>query len=88
MLSVVMCILACSISRLSSLHIKLIITQVLLFLRSEFKLHYCKTLFIRDDFIFRVNSQEHRDVKIKSSPIICNVRIIEKDMTSHENKVS
>ena len=29
-----------------------------------------------------------RDAKIKSSPIICNVRIIEEDMTSRENKVS
>ena len=37
---------------------------------------------------FRVNSQEYRGVKIKSSPIISYVRIIEEDMTYRENKVS
>ena len=49
---------------------------------------YCKTLIIRDDFIFRVNSREHTDAKIKSSLIISNVRVIEEDMKIHENKVS
>ena len=37
---------------------------------------------------FRVNSREHRDAKIKSSPIISNVRNIEEYMTNRENKVS
>ena len=49
---------------------------------------YCKTLFIRKGLYFRVNSREHRDAKIKSLPIICNVRIIEEDMTSRKNEVS
>ena len=44
--------------------------------------------FIREDFIFRVNSREHRHAKIKSSPIISIIRIIKEDMTNRENKVS
>ena len=37
---------------------------------------------------FRVNSREHRDAKIKSSPIISIIMIKEEDMTNRENKVS
>ena len=37
---------------------------------------------------FRVNSREHRDAKIKSSPIISYATIKEEYMTNRENKVS
>ena len=37
---------------------------------------------------FRVNSREHRNAKIKSLPIISNVKNIEEYMKNHENKVS
>ena len=49
---------------------------------------YCKILFIREDFIFRVNSRQYRDAKIKSSPIISNVMIIEENMACRKNDVS
>ena len=45
-------------------------------------------LFYSGGLYFRVNSREHIDAKIKSSPIICNGRIIEEYMTSRENKVT
>ena len=38
--------------------------------------------------LFRLNSREHRDARIKSSPIISNERNIEEYMTNRENKVS
>ena len=41
-----------------------------------------KNTFYSRGLYFPVNSREQRDAKIKSSPIICNVRIIEEDMTS------
>ena len=37
---------------------------------------------------FRVNSRGHHDAKIKSSPIISNIRIIAQDLKIRENKVS
>ena len=37
---------------------------------------------------FCLNSRERRDTKIKSSPIISNVRIIEDYMTNCKNTVS
>ena len=37
---------------------------------------------------FRVISREHRDAKIKSSPIISNIMTIEEDMKKRENKIS
>ena len=49
---------------------------------------YCKTLTIREDFIFALIRKKHPDAKIKSSLIISNVRVIEEDMKIRENKVS
>ena len=38
-------------------------------LRFKLKKKYCKTLFIREDFYFHVNSRDQWHAKIKSTPI-------------------
>ena len=50
--------------------------------QKKYNCMYCKRLY------FRVNLREHRDAKIKSSPIISIIRNIEEDMANRENKVS
>ena len=50
---------------------------------------YCKTLFISAEFNFAWIPREHGNAKIKFSPIISNnERVIEQDITNHENKVT
>ena len=69
----------------ASLHVNMYMLQK--FLTTCWVIILLHTFYLRGLY-FRVNWREHRDTKIKSSPIISNIRRKEQDRQNFKNKVS